>query len=210
MKICEFSQSDEKINDEEAQIAGKFFKGRWYTSKSIDFEIMIWQFSKLGWTPIGEGAYGIVFENKNKNFVLKVSKHPDPAYDSYVKMIKNNPNPHFPKISDLKKIVIKSDEYYIYLIEKLKHLDSKIGNVFSSLVTMLIRGYTIDQIKSTLQNTIWLTTFDRIIKKPQLLEAIELIAKLAKEHMFELDLHNQNVMYRPNGAIVITDPYVMR
>ena len=52
---------------------------------------------KLGWRRTDAGAYGSVYVNSSKPYVLKISKRPDEAYEKFVRLIKKYPNKHFPK-----------------------------------------------------------------------------------------------------------------
>jgi len=211
MKIFEFEQPEEKIGAEETQVANHFFGGEhhWYNTRNMQLRKMISKLRKLGWVPIGEGEFGVVFRNENKNYVLKVSKNPDPAYASYVKMIKDNPNEYFPKISDIRSMMVEDKEYYMYLIERLQTLNRESAYVVGSLLKWLSQGQSPNEIKNYLIKDDWRAIFDSIISNEELLRAILLIGNMAKKHKFRLDIHHENVMQREDGTIVITDPYVV-
>ena len=42
-----------------------------------------------------------------------------------------------------------------------------------------------------------------------LLQTVNAVAKFGKEHGFNIDLHGGNYMQRPNGTIVVNDPFVL-
>lgn len=75
-----------------------------------------------GWVVIGRGSYGVVFEKKRKNYVLKV--YDDMGYNIFLDFLeKNNNNPHLVKI---KRKIIKSnndDTLGIVAIEKLQSIE---------------------------------------------------------------------------------------
>lgn len=83
---------------------------------------------KKGWRKIGFGAFGIVFEKLNKNYVIKVYYN-DPAYDRFLDFIEQNQNdPHIPKIN--RRIIRQPKDsrdfnydYGVVAIEKLGKLE---------------------------------------------------------------------------------------
>jgi hypothetical protein len=154
---------------------------------------------KYGWTYTTQGLYSSVYVNPNKNYVLKLNKHPDPGYAKYVTLIKNYKNPHFPIISDLKQININNKIYYVYLIEKLKQYSDnnvvkaiKYVSTFPSLPLREI--YREEEIPTIL------------LTHPKLEKALRIVGRNLGPRM-SLDLHSGNIMQRNDGTIVITDPY---
>lgn len=72
-----------------------------------------------GWTVIGSGSYGVVFEKLNKNYVLKV--YEDLGYDLFLEFLEDHiNNPHFPNIK--RKIIQNNPDRFlgVVAIEKLK------------------------------------------------------------------------------------------
>jgi len=77
---------------------------------------------------LAQGLYSVVFYNPNKSYIIKINKSEDKAFAHYVSIIHGSRNPHFPKISDKKELKIGNETYYIYLIEKLTKVPSKIAH----------------------------------------------------------------------------------
>lgn len=147
---------------------------------------------KKGWTPIGDGAFSVVYENPKKSYVLKINVRPDPAFQHYVNLTKRFKNRHFPKISDVQEFKVGIDTYYVYLIEKLyggynpaKEWISRLNYEHDGEIRPQTKKY-----------------FD---KNKELYRALMLIYKNIKP--FHLDLHYDNILKRKDGTTVISDPY---
>jgi hypothetical protein len=161
--------------------------------------------SKYGWKFLNTGVFSQVFVNPNKNFVLKINSNPDIGYASYVALIKHYKNPHFPIISDMKKIIIGDANfkktYYIYLIEKLypykNYENNKIFNAVSENSKLpLSQIFKKEKIPPIL------------LSHPKLVKALQIIGNYDDTNdIIYLDLHTGNIMQRNDGTIVITDPY---
>ena len=210
MKLFEFEQPDEQISNQEFDATSKFFRGErpWYGGNLKNQ--LISRLRKLGWRPMGRGVFSMVFENFQKQYVLKVTLNPDPGYAEYVKIIKDNPNVHFPRISDLKSMNIDGHEFYVYLIERLKPIaDSHRALIIANLLSWIARGDSPSEIKNMLFNLEWFPDFEEISNSEDLMQAIVLVGNAARQHRFVLDIHQDNIMIRPDGTVVITDPYVL-
>ena len=100
------------------KIPSKFYKAVDHNLNSKSY--ITYDLEKMGWRCIGNGGFANVYGNPNKDYVLKITYNPDPAYAYYVSLIKKLHNKHLPVISDLKRITINGRTCYIYLIEKLR------------------------------------------------------------------------------------------
>ena len=158
----------------------------------------------LGWLRMGEGSFSNVFVHPKKNYVLKVNKRPDQAFEHYASIIKKFVNPHFPRISDKKKYEYNDEEYYIYLIEELEHIndtpDINVDQIARDL-EQIIRSP--DQ---SLTNIFFLHDIpEYLLESPLLVKAARICGRYITGHMN--DMHAENIMKRKDGTIVITDPY---
>jgi hypothetical protein len=154
---------------------------------------------KYGWRYLSSGALSNVFGNSKKSYVLKINKQPDPAFQSFVNLIKKYPNKHFPKISDMKEYKVGKKKYYVYMIEKLY----KVRDEFiKDLIYSYANGNPIDVMRTNADYLEYLN------KHPSLKQALDILIKNEKRH--RIDLHSDNFMKRKDGTIVLTDPYAPR
>ena len=68
----------------------------------LPFDSFKEKMKKLGWTFLSSGYFSSVFINPDKSYVIKMNNKQDRGFAKFVKIIKRNPNKHFPKISVLK------------------------------------------------------------------------------------------------------------
>ena len=73
--------------------------------------------TRAGYIKIGQGHYSNIYHKDGKDYVLKVFDADDIAYRTYLKMIAQYPNEHFPKIYG--KPVKVSDRIWAVRLEKL-------------------------------------------------------------------------------------------
>ena len=173
----------------------------------------------LGWEQYGTGAYSNVYANPKKNYVLKLNKTSDEGYENYVELIKQHPNPHFPKISAVKTLNVNNERYpcnlSLYLIEKLY----KVPYAKTTYYTASFYKVTTDYYKSLetlieedIRASSWSkqfnpTSIELLKENPLLVKALQLIGEFKKAG-HGIDIHDNNYMQRKDGTIVITDPYV--
>ena len=162
-----------------------------------------------GWKGFGSGRYSSVFQNPKKNYVLKINKYPDEGYEKFVRLVHRYPNRHFPRISDMKRLVINDDSYYMYLIEKLNPIPTitaeKLANVFAEIIDHPDLSLTTLFNKS---NYSWVArSVPKILKdNPDLIKACRIVGKNLETSSNDMHLHN--IMYRKDKTVVIIDPYV--
>lgn len=131
------------------------------------------------------------------------------GYPVFVDALINNSsfreNPHFPKISSVRKIVHPKDEpTYMVRMELLKPLQ----DLRLSQLTQLWHRYFDSDVPKDLKAE---TIADKLsdVNDPQFQAAYRLSQQLAQQHNVSFDLHEENVMVRlgpQGGVLVITDP----
>lgn len=168
--------------------------------------------AKLGWYKIGgnagEGSYSKVFTNDKKHYVMKVNHRPDPAFSDFAALVKSHPNPHFPKIGKMQTFEVYDDTYYVYLIEKLEKIEIGEAIELSSVYESIVRAARMGNDSAIKNHVAKFKKFGNKAKKykldDSLIDALILIGKMSGDHV--LDLHEENIMMRKDGTIVITDP----
>lgn len=131
------------------------------------------------------------------------------GYQVFVDALINDPrfrkNPHFPRISSVKKIVHpKNEPTYMVRMESLKPLHDL---SLSQLTQLWHRYFDRDVPKDLEAETIADMLSD--VNDPQFQAAYRLSQQLAQQHNLVFDLHEENVMVRlgpQGGVLVITDP----
>ena len=142
---------------------------------------------KNGYTRLGKGVFGAVYEKPNKPYVLKIFSSRDHGYLSFIKLVKSHQNnPHFPKFFGNVFQVTKN--YYAIRMEKLtKFKPHEVGDY-----SYAIFDYIHDGIDD-----------GELINYPDLKMACDLIRKNLLSH-YLFDYKDESFMMRGN-TIVITD-----
>lgn len=188
---------------------------------------------------LGSGLYANVYRRKSDpNTVTKVAravthKSSDDGYVGFIQHIIDMHNPYFPQVSELKEIVDRDGEFagYVVRMEKLQtmhqlsdeEIDALMHKILGEEVNFrtpgaVVGGFTVS--KSVARDTPRLigaiiedqyqNPNSSVIKDPALLEALDMLRKLAKKGQYSQDLHEGNMMIRrtPYGPqLVITDPF---
>lgn len=159
-------------------------------------------FLELGWEHPSSGRLSDVYTHPDKPYVLKINRKYDRAFAWFVMLTKKFPNPHFPKVGNMKLVKVGRYKYYIYLIEKLEFFQSKsdIGIPTFVMNDILRNPYEANMYVQNLDSEYqkWLAA------RPKFLEALVIIG--TNSHGYEEDLCVSNLMQRKDGTIVITDP----
>ena len=155
-----------------------------------------------GYNSLGSGYYGQVFEKPGADYVLKVFSNRDKAYTEFVNLVKSNSNDHFPKFrGDLVKI---NDAYSAIRMEKLNpNTDEKIASYLDYYISdgktdydEYFNGFDEEEADDVI--------YDMFESDPSLRSACNLIkSKLAKK--FNIDIHDDNIMWRGTTPVII-DP----
>ncbi len=174
------------------------------------YDRVVDRFSKLerelldqGWSRLGKGAYGIVYEHPNFPYVFKIFYN-DPDYFKYFNWAKEHQNnPHVPKIKG--KYIKINDKTYAVRMEKLEPLPS-FDTVLEKYIDPDLQSKTKIKI-NYYRNIDKLPLFTNLpyLKQnfPELYEVINYIT--SNFTLLSQDLHGGNVMLR-DETIVLTDP----
>lgn len=150
-----------------------------------------------GFRMLGRGEFGVVFEKPGYPWLFKVFKDDGP-YEVYIKwVLKNQNNPHVPRI---RGGLMKINEYaYAIRMEKLTDMLPKNPDIVK-LVNMLSK---IDEPSDLTSNEIhWIDK-----NYPQLIKVLWEIFDIIENSTFSLDFNVYNIMLRGETP-VITDPMV--
>ena len=141
---------------------------------------------------------------------------------------KNRGNPHLPRFSGFESFEFQGRKYIQARMEALQELPDEvgflIGNV-SDAVWKLGKGDYDRAFKniaqwgtdsSLEQDRIEYYDVKRAIKllgglksAKDLLKTVDILKQFALKHNFSIDLHRGNYMQRPDGTIVVNDPFVI-
>lgn len=165
-----------------------------------------------GYEPLGTGQFAEVYKKPGTNYVLKLFDHDDKAYLLYLGMIrKHQDNPHFPKI--IGKLIKVTDQYYAVRMEELQPTSIsdrllKIMERFCERRADFWIGNWDAFMKSNFSSSVREELETLFKQNPKLPEALTAIAELKADHSLWFDFKRANVMERPNGTVVFTDPIV--
>jgi len=141
---------------------------------------------------------------------------------------KNKDNPHLPRFSGFESFQFQGKNYIQARMEALQELPESVaylvGNIDDAVKKTRAKNYddafhnlamwsTHDSYEGDnpeqydIKNVIrYLGGKDKAIG---LLQTVNTVAKFAKKHGYSIDLHRGNYMQRPNGTIVVNDPFVL-
>jgi len=197
MKLFELYKP--KIPKKVQMVANHYFQFGFGNYDMLDYKLQ-----ELGWHNIGAGSYSHVYSNPVKKYVLKINKHPDSAYDDFVQIIKKYKNKHFPIISNRQEWIVNNKKYYVYLIEKLYEIEKDESKLVSDALDAIANSPNKSLEKFSNRNV-------QLVGKrypPSLIEAARILGRLMQSHPNRYtDIHDENIMQRSDGTIVIIDPY---
>lgn len=166
---------------------------------------------KMGWEMVSEGSYSLVFSNPAKSYILKVNKRPDPAFAKFAALARRSKNSHFPKISDMKRLRLYKNTYHIYLIEKLVPVAKSIAQNLADAIENIGEQARFKKRIITVEELAEIFMEPKIKyylkRNPSLITASSLLG-LKRAPGLWFDLHNENIMKRTDGTVVIIDPYI--
>ena len=141
---------------------------------------------------------------------------------------KHRNNPHLPRFSGFESFQFHGQNYIQARMEALQELPEEIGYLVGHIEEVIQRvgrkkfDDAIESIASYAQDSsyegdaaVWydIKTAIKMLggKKAakNLLETVETVANFGQKHGFSIDLHRGNYMQRPNGTIVVNDPFVL-
>lgn len=163
-------------------------------SRHQDWEKML---SNYGFTAIGRGIRGQVYSNPKFNYILKVFKKTDKAYQDWYKVCNNQlkGNPYVPVFRG--GIVQLTPDVLAVRIETLQPATNDQINLTRKIAGMLSDENQKNWISSNFASTL----DDDLI---ELISWLELL--VSPKYNYELDLHKGNVMSRQSGQLVFIDP----
>jgi hypothetical protein len=141
---------------------------------------------------------------------------------------KNRGNPHLPKFSGFESFKFQGQNYIQARMEALREVSDEVAYLVHNIdeVTQQVgRGNFDDAIESLAgyaqdssyegDAALWydIKTAIRLLggkkQAKNLLDTVHTVKKFGKRHGFNIDLHRGNYMQRPNGTIVVNDPFVL-
>ena len=141
---------------------------------------------------------------------------------------KNKNNPHLPRFSGFESFQYQGKNYIQARMETLRELPDEVGYLVGNIeeVTMhmgrgnfdramkILTGYAQDSSYEGDQ-PLWYEIKDSInflggaeVAK-NLLKTVKTVQQFARKHNYSIDLHRGNYMQRPDGTIVVNDPFVI-
>ena len=141
---------------------------------------------------------------------------------------KNKDNPHLPRFSGFETFQFQGKNYIQARMEALQELPDEVGYLVGNIeeVTMqmgrgnfdramkILTGYAQDSSYEGDQ-PLWYEVKDSInfLGGPEaaknLLKTVKTVQQFARKHNYSIDLHRGNYMQRPDGTIVVNDPFVI-
>jgi hypothetical protein len=174
---------------------------------------LIYKLKQSGWNKIGNpSSYSDIFANDSKPYILKINRTQDKGFAWFAFLTRKFPNPHFPKIGNMKVITgpqrhtmrgsaLPREKFYIYLIEKLEEISYRSDydwrdNIYDC--KKYIAGeLSLDELQRELSSS--------ALREQSFIDALTILTNNNKG--FRADLHYENIMQRQNGTLVIIDPY---
>jgi hypothetical protein len=140
---------------------------------------------------------------------------------------KNANNPHLPKFSGFESFQFGGQNYIQARMEPLRELPDEVGDLVGQLDQVTKKKYR--DYRKPLQTAAQYATFqsaemgnntwyelEDVIEylggeqaAEALLQTVYQVQKFARQHRFSIDLHRGNYMQRPDGTIVVNDPFVL-
>jgi len=177
-------------------------------------ESLMMYFHERGWEVLGNGVNSVALDKPGSDFIIKVSVNNDKGFNRYVLLTHKANNPHFPKISNMRRINSHGIVFYIYLIEKLEPVEK---TEFNDVLLKYLR-WEADQMGwdyFDAHSHVWESDYEKEVLDyigghPKLIQAIHQISGnyINMKGQFRIDLHQNNFMQRKDGTIVITDPFI--
>jgi hypothetical protein len=141
---------------------------------------------------------------------------------------KNKDNPHLPRFSGFETFEYQGKNYIQARMEALRELPDEVGYLVGNIeeVTMQVGRGNFDRAMEILtgyaqdssyegDQPLWYEIKDSInfLGGPEaaknLLKTVKTVQQFARKHNYSIDLHRGNYMARPDGTIVVNDPFVI-
>lgn len=154
-----------------------------------------------GFTPVGEGGYGIVFSDGRSRVVAKIMRE-DPCWMAFAYHCRaNRTNPHLPKIGKL--IQVSAMGVYVVFMEALDPLPPERYDFDMKSFLYTRADYNIPALRGRDPQEIEQAAAAFEAANPLLAKTLVDITKLGTD--CAVDLHDGNMMLR-GDTIVIIDP----
>ena len=141
---------------------------------------------------------------------------------------KNKDNPHLPRFSGFETFQFQGKNYIQARMEALRELPDEVGYLVGNIVEVtmqmgrgnfdramkILTGYAQDSSYEGDQ-PLWYEVKDSINflggaeAAKNLLKTVKTVQQFARKHNYSIDLHRGNYMARPDGTIVVNDPFVI-
>lgn len=150
-----------------------------------------------GFSLVGRGEFGAVFEHPSRDYLLKVSVSHDTAYTAFANFAADHPdNPHFPRI--MKRPMLYRQNLVFTGIERLQPCDIASFDAFDRAAALVLSQMGLRRLPK------WQGYEDEIerylARFPKLADALKACMTLGV-----LDISHRNVMLR-GGVPVLVDP----
>ena len=141
---------------------------------------------------------------------------------------KNKDNPHLPRFSGFETFQFQGKNYIQARMEALRELPDEVGYLVGNIeeVTMQVGRGNFDRAMKILtgyaqdssyegDQPLWYEIEDsiKLLGGPEaaknLLKTVKTVQQFARKHNYSMDLHRGNYMARPDGTIVVNDPFVV-
>jgi len=193
-------------------------KGYQYLGGGID---------KQAYLEPGTGQVYIVFGYRNNFNEFSPDQRMFIDWITYCNANKNNP--HLPKFSGFDTFQYGGKNYIQARMEPLQELSSEVGELVAQIDDVVNAQKKKQNFKKQIKNISSYATFasseegnstyyeiEDVVDylggeqaAMNLLQTVYQVKKFARQHRFSIDLHRGNYMRRPDGTIVVNDPFVL-
>jgi hypothetical protein len=175
------------------------------SQKDVKLDIQFDQWTEImsqnGFTHLGSGSFGSVYEKDGYPWVFKIFKA-DPAYLKFFKFARRNQNnPNLPKIKG--GLIQINNETFAVRIEKLREITRneflKVDEIVNTFIDIIADERTPDELEP-----------DEYTMFKQHYNLYEIVYALWNSDTFKhtiLDIHGGNIMMRGNTP-VLSDPVI--
>ena len=158
---------------------------------------------KRGFTFIGSGSFALVFKSFESHEVVKFFKN-DPGYVTFLKIIGSYPNIHFPKFRGYAALP-NWDGWHVVKLESLMPITNEDFYQHYNWISYYCEGLLLGAniVPKNLKEEI-----DKSVKANPTLEQACMTLVVQRPRGHNLDIHEDNLMMRSDGTLIIIDPYV--
>ncbi len=155
----------------------------------------------MGWESLGEGTNAVVYGKENYDYVIKTVFAEEDTWVSFAHLCMTNEkarlNPYFPKIH---KLFVSKDGSVVAIMERLAYTISQLYDGRQK-----VGSRSRSEINNEYNNFSWAIDC-RIIRSSPLSPVAKEAVRILLDNYDGFDLHNENVMVRQDGQLVIIDP----